>query len=84
MRHFTLRPVYIYISQSSTKYFVAQQHCVGNTLLHFHGSRHQFYVVDSISKMQIKHIEFCGKTQHFVLFMMMCSSSLQKEHILAY
>jgi len=44
MRHFTLRPVYIYIAQSSTKYFVARQRCIGNTL-HFHGSRHQFLLL---------------------------------------
>jgi hypothetical protein len=47
MRHFTLRAVYIYIAQSSTKYFVARQWCIGNTLLHFDGKRHQFYVVDN-------------------------------------
>jgi len=67
MRHITLRPVYIYIAQSSKKYFVAQQHCIGNTW-HFHGSRHQFYVVDSDMSQKCKGNTLCFVAKLNILY----------------
>jgi hypothetical protein len=44
--YFTLRPKYVCIVDSSTKYFVAHKQCKGNLLLHFRGNTEDFYIVN--------------------------------------
>jgi hypothetical protein len=41
------RPEYIYIVDTSVKYFIAWQECKGKPLLPFHNNTQQFYIVES-------------------------------------
>jgi len=57
---------YVYIVDSSTKYFAARRQCQGRPLLSFHGNTYSFYIVDNymyVGSRKGMHVASCSETR---------------------
>jgi hypothetical protein len=88
--HFTQTLSYVYIVDSSAKYFVALRQCQGNLLLRFHGNADRFCIVYSYVHLNIntEGIHCCVSMATLIAFILLTATyrltSIQRERIVAF